>query len=52
MCHHGPEPPTVKNTACQICTLSKLIKKLSQHEDVYLIVDIKTDFRRALKVTR
>ena len=24
MCHHGPEPPTVKNTeASQICTLSK-----------------------------
>ena len=27
----------------------KVIKELSQHEDVYLIVDIKTDFRRALK---
>ena len=50
MCHHGPEPPTDKNTeASESCTLSKLIKELSQHEDVYLIVDIKTDFRRALK---
>lgn len=49
LCHHGPELPSPqKYNDSNSCTLGRLINLLSNSQEVYLIVDIKTDYLRAL----
>jgi len=50
ICHHGPElPPQRLLVNDDTCTLKGLIKVLEAYPDVYLILDIKTDYLRALR---